>query len=108
MSTKQIITVMGATGRQGGGLVDFLLQDGTFAARAVTRNKNSDAAKSGYFLPVVVFDPCSIVPPFAELADRGVEVVVADLDDPESLRIAFKDSYGVFGVTDCEVSSFVL
>lgn len=38
----------------------------------------------------------------SELADRGVEVIVADLNDLASLKAAFKDSYGVFGVTDCE------
>lgn len=57
MSTKQIITVVGATGKQGGGCVDYLLQDGTFAVRGVTRNKDSDSAKSEYpsvHIPIVV------------------------------------------------------
>ena len=43
--SKKIIAVMGATGRQGGGTVDALLKDGTFAVRAITRDAGSDKAK---------------------------------------------------------------
>jgi uncharacterized protein YbjT (DUF2867 family) len=45
--TKKIIVVFGATGKSGGGMVNYILQDGTFAARAVTRNPESDNAKCG-------------------------------------------------------------
>ena len=43
--SKKIIVVVGATGKQGGGMIDVLLKDGTFAVRAITRDANSDKAK---------------------------------------------------------------
>lgn len=45
MSNKPIIAVTGATGAQGGSVVRFLLKDGGFQVRALTRNVGSDAAK---------------------------------------------------------------
>jgi uncharacterized protein YbjT (DUF2867 family) len=81
MAEKKIIAVVGATGAQGGGLVRAILSDkgGPFAARAITRDINSDKAK--------------------ELAKRGAEVVAADVDDVESLKKAFKGAYGAYCVT---------
>src|ERR1700733_4624692 len=81
MADKKIIAVMGATGAQGGGLVRAILNDpnGGFAARAITRDINSDKAK--------------------ELAALGAEVVAGDLDDPESIKKAFEGAYGAFCVT---------
>ena len=48
MATRKIIAVVGATGAQGGGLVRAILADpdGGFAARAITRKKDSDKAKA--------------------------------------------------------------
>ena len=43
---KQLIAVMGATGTQGGGVVDELLARQRFAVRALTRNPNSEKAKA--------------------------------------------------------------
>lgn len=43
--TKKTIVVFGATGKTGGGTINYILNDGTFAARAVTRNPNSEKAK---------------------------------------------------------------
>jgi len=82
MSHKKIIAVVGATGAQGGGLVRAILNDpkGGFAARALTRNPESAKAK--------------------ELAKAGAEVVVADLDDEETLERAFDGAYGAFCVTN--------
>ncbi|MEO3808017.1 NmrA/HSCARG family protein [Sphaerisporangium sp. B11E5] len=82
MSDKKIIAVVGATGAQGGGLVRAILGDpsAAFAARALTRNPGSPAAK--------------------ELAALGAEVVAADLDDPSSLVKALDGAYGAFFVTD--------
>ena len=44
MAERKIIAVVGATGAQGGGLVRAILNDpnGGFAARAITRDVNSD------------------------------------------------------------------
>lgn len=82
MADKKIIAVVGATGAQGGGLVRAILNDkaGGFTARAITRNVNSDKAKA--------------------LASLGVEVVAADIDNPESVRRAFQGAYGAFCVTN--------
>ncbi len=48
--SKQIIVVFGATGKQGGSVVQELLQDpktvGKFHVKAVTRNLGSDKAKA--------------------------------------------------------------
>jgi uncharacterized protein YbjT (DUF2867 family) len=81
MAGKKIITVFGATGAQGGGLVRAILNDpeGEFAVRAVTRDPSSEKAKA--------------------LASSGAEVVVADIDDPSALHDALKGSYGAYFVT---------
>jgi len=81
MAEKKVIAVLGATGAQGGGLVRAILSDpsGGFAARAITRDINSNKAQ--------------------ELARLGAEVVAADVDDPESLKRAFAGAYGAFCVT---------
>lgn len=78
--TRRIITVVGATGAQGGGLARALLEDGEFAVRAVTRKPDSDAAK--------------------QLAGAGAEVVQADTDDAASLRSAFAGAHGAYCVTN--------
>jgi uncharacterized protein YbjT (DUF2867 family) len=81
MADKAVIAVTGATGAQGGGVVQAILDDPdeAFAARAVTRDPNSEKAKA--------------------LADSGVEVVGADLDDEASIRDAFEGAYGAYCVT---------
>lgn len=78
---KKIIAVVGATGAQGGGLVKAILDNpnGPFAARAITRDPNSDKAKA--------------------LADAGAEVVAGDVDNVKSLTKAFDGAYGAFCVT---------
>jgi uncharacterized protein YbjT (DUF2867 family) len=82
VADKKIIAVVGATGTQGGGLCEAILNDrsGEFAVRAITRDTNKDKAKA--------------------LAARGAEVVSADLDNVESLKKAFAGAYGVYGVTN--------
>jgi uncharacterized protein YbjT (DUF2867 family) len=81
MPDKKLIAVVGATGAQGGGLVRAILGDktGPFAARALTRDVNSEKAK--------------------ELAQLGAEVVKADLESGPTLRSAFDGCYGAFCVT---------
>ena len=81
MASKKIITVFGATGAQGGGLVRSILNDknGEFAARAVTRDINSDKAKA--------------------LAALGAEVVAGDVDDAASVDKALEGAYGAYFVT---------
>ncbi|PVF95818.1 NAD(P)-binding protein [Serendipita vermifera] len=83
MSNKPSITVFLATGRTGG---EKALVEDILAARAVTRNPNSDAAKA--------------------LAGRGVEVVQGDLNDKASIERAVEGAYGVLGATDFWSSFF--
>jgi uncharacterized protein YbjT (DUF2867 family) len=82
MPDKKIIVVIGATGAQGGGLVRAILADksGPFAARAITRNANSEKAQA--------------------LRAAGAEVVAADADKPETLGKAFGGAHGAFLVTN--------
>jgi uncharacterized protein YbjT (DUF2867 family) len=79
MSDKKLITVVGATGAQGGSTARALLRDPSFAVRAVTRDPDSDAARA--------------------LAEAGAEVVKADIDDEASLVAALDGAYGAFFVT---------
>jgi uncharacterized protein YbjT (DUF2867 family) len=82
MSDRRVITVLGATGRQGGSVVRAIAADpdAGFVARAVTRDRGSAKAR--------------------ELSDLGVEVVEADLDDEAGLRRAFDGAHGAFVVTN--------
>jgi len=81
METK-VIAVIGATGAQGGSLARAILADpaGGFRVRAITRKADSDKARA--------------------LARAGAEVVVADLDDAQTLTQAFAGAYGAFCVTN--------
>ena len=79
MADKKIIAVVGATGAQGGGLVQAILEENAFAVRAITRKPDSD--KAGAF------------------RDAGAEVVAADMDDVASLTKALEGAYGAFFVT---------
>jgi len=80
MSSKPTIVVLGATGAQGGAVVDALVALNKYHIRGVTRNTASDKAK--------------------ELEKKGVEVVKADLKNKEEILAAFKGAEGVFAVTN--------
>jgi len=75
-----LIAVVGATGSQGGSVARFLKNSGKYRVRGLTRNTDSDAAQ--------------------KLQAEGIELVVADLTNKESLVNAFSGCYGVFGVTN--------
>ncbi|THA50393.1 NmrA/HSCARG family protein [Streptomyces sp. A1136] len=82
MVGARVITVFGATGAQGGGLVRAILDDpeSGFSVRAVTRDPGSDRAR--------------------ELARLGAEVVRADLDDEATLGPVLEGAYGAYLVTN--------
>ncbi|TRM61225.1 hypothetical protein BD626DRAFT_631771 [Schizophyllum amplum] len=85
MSTsKQILVVFGATGKQGGSVINSIVNDAAASARfhvkGVTRDVNKESAKA--------------------LATKGVEVVAADLNDKDSLRAVIKGAYAVFSITN--------
>jgi uncharacterized protein YbjT (DUF2867 family) len=72
---RKLIAVIGATGQQGGAVVRALQAGGKFRVRALTRNPAKHR----------------------ELAD---EVVEADLNRPETLKVAVEGAHGVFLVTN--------
>lgn len=90
MAGKKIVAVFGATGYQGGSVVQSLLADksGAFAVRGITRNPASDKAKA--------------------LADQGVEVVKADGFKLDEMTAAFAGAWAAFVNTNSEdpVSGF--
>src|SRR5215471_7153632 len=73
------VLITGATGRQGGAVIDHMLAKG-WRLRALTRSPSGAAAK--------------------RLANRGVEIVQGDLEDPASLKPAAHGVYGVYSVQD--------
>lgn len=77
---SKLIVVTGATGLQGLGVIDALSANPEWKIRGVTRNTNSEKAR--------------------RLAERGIEMVTADLDDEDSLVKAFVGANAVFAVTD--------
>lgn len=80
MSSK-IIAIIGATGNQGGSVLNTFASSGKYKVRALTRNPNSDTAtqlKSKY---------------------PNVEWVKANLNSVDTLRKAFSGAHAVFGVT---------
>ncbi|KAI9889276.1 MAG: hypothetical protein M1814_005651 [Vezdaea aestivalis] len=83
-STKKTVVVFGATGSQGGSVINSLLADSgtasSFHIRGITRDPSKASAQA--------------------LVKRGVECVTGDLDDPASLTSAFKGAYAVFAVTN--------
>ena len=79
------IVVCGATGRQGGAVARHLAADG-WAVRALTRDPASPKARA--------------------LAERGIEVVRADMADRASLHAAFSGAYGVYSVQNPMISGF--
>ncbi|KAF7333512.1 NmrA domain-containing protein [Mycena venus] len=79
MISPRIVSVFGATGFQGGSIVDALLKDGTFVPRGISRDPESEASK--------------------QLRACGVEVVKGDPLDKAGLVSALRGSEAVFAVT---------
>ena len=79
---NETIAVMGATGLQGGAVVDALLAAGHDASciRAITRDPAGAKAKA--------------------LVNKGIQVVQGDADDEASMIKAFANVYGAFLVTN--------
>lgn len=74
---EKTVLVFGVTGRQGGATAKHLLKSG-WKVRGITRNPDKEKAK--------------------QAKASGVEMIKANLDDPETLKGAFSDVYGVFSV----------
>lgn len=72
---KKTIVVIGATGSQGKAVVNALVSQGVYNVRAMTRNPE-------------------------KYPGNAHEVTKGNLNDPRSLKDAFKNAYGVFAVTN--------
>ncbi|KAE8440522.1 hypothetical protein EG329_007268 [Mollisiaceae sp. DMI_Dod_QoI] len=81
---KKVVVVFGATGVQGSSVAKALLRDPSashqFHVRAITRDPSKPAAVA--------------------LIKKGAEITKGDLEDRESLRMALKDAYAVYAVTN--------
>jgi uncharacterized protein YbjT (DUF2867 family) len=82
MAAKKVVAVVGATGAQGGGVANAILEDSRseFTVRAITRKPDSEKGKA--------------------LSARGADVVRADIEDVDSLAGAFAGAYAAFLVTN--------
>ena len=79
---SKLLVVFGATGQQGGSVVDVVLSDSelsqAYKIRAITRDTSSSSSKA--------------------LADKGCEVVAADPNNASSLPAAMKGADAVFAM----------
>ena len=79
----KILVVFGATGQQGGSVVDYVLGDPDLSAkyqiRAVTRDLSKPAAQA--------------------LSLKGIEIIQADADNPQSLKPAMHGASAAFIMT---------
>ncbi|RKP19966.1 NmrA-like protein [Rozella allomycis CSF55] len=80
---SKILVVVGATGSQGGSVVRHLCNNHAFRIRALTRNANSDKAKT-----------------LKALAPNNIDLVECDLWDNSKLVSAFKGAHSAFVVTN--------
>ncbi|ORX89427.1 NmrA family transcriptional regulator [Basidiobolus meristosporus CBS 931.73] len=80
---QKILVVFGATGQQGGSVVDYVLNDPDlsrqFKVRAITRDASKPAAQA--------------------LVSKGAQVVEADVDDSAAVQNALQGAHTVFSVT---------
>ncbi|KAL4955509.1 hypothetical protein BDW69DRAFT_117055 [Aspergillus filifer] len=88
MSTKPLLVVLGAPGKQGGSVLSYFLS----------------LPSSPYTLRGVTRDPSSFKS--AALTSRGVEMVAGNFDDPASLSAAFTGATAIFSVTDFWIPFF--
>ncbi|KAJ7346372.1 NAD(P)-binding protein [Mycena albidolilacea] len=75
-----VITIFGANGTQGSAVLEAVLANGSYTPRAVSRSLDSAGSKA--------------------LIAKGIEVVVGNLWDKESLKTAIHGSEVVFGNTN--------
>lgn len=79
MAELKTIVVCGATGKQGGAVLDALVRSNRWKVVAISRDTSSQKVQ--------------------EIKAMGVTILPADLSDRTSLVKAFKNAYGVFSIT---------
>ncbi len=84
MASSKILTVFGATGNQGGSVIASVLSNSKLSSEYKLRGITRDASK----------------PNAKKLIEKGVEMVSADMNDPDTLRKAISGSSAVFCVTN--------
>lgn len=81
---SKILVVLGATGQQGGSVISYILNNPLllkeYSIRGISRDPSQASAQA--------------------LKLKGVEIVEADINRPDSLKNAFKDAHIVFGQTN--------
>jgi len=77
---SKVITIVGITGNQGASVADAFINEPGWKIRGISRDPSKESSKAW--------------------SDKGVEMIAADLDDAASLKVAFKGSNVIFGVTD--------
>lgn len=80
LDMSKLLVVFGATGQQGGSVVDSVLKDPELSKQYTIRALTRDVSKSGS----------------KALQERGVDVVAADNDDKVSLRKAMQGAHAAF------------
>lgn len=84
MTKKKILVNFGATGNQGGSVINSVLGDSKtsneFKMRGIMRDPSKPNAKA--------------------LEARGVETVAADINDKDPIRAALQGAHTVFAVTN--------
>ncbi|KAL8802531.1 MAG: hypothetical protein Q9182_003771 [Xanthomendoza sp. 2 TL-2023] len=81
---SKIFTVFGATGNQGGSVIESILGNSKLSSEYKIRGVTRDPSK----------------PKGQALAEKGVEVVKADLSDKESIQKVINGAHVVFAVTN--------
>ncbi|KAK7900023.1 hypothetical protein LTR67_003769 [Exophiala xenobiotica] len=88
---SKVLAIFGATGQQGGSIVDFVLNDPhlsqEYTIRAITRDPSSPSAQS------------------LKVKKENIQVVRGDVTDPSSLTTALKDAHTIFALTAPSFSS---
>jgi len=79
-SKKPLVVVVGATGSQGGSVIEHLLKTKKYSLRGITRKVDSDASK--------------------KLISQGVEMAAADIRDKDALTKAFAGADFLYAVTN--------
>ena len=79
MNSDKTVLITGATGRQGGAVIRYMLPKGWRLRALVFKADNSTVQR---------------------LTDQGIEVVRGNLEDPASLERAVRGVYGIYSVQD--------
>ena len=84
---SKVIAVFGATEPQGNSLIRSLLKDPNYTVKAVTTKKKSSTEEA------------------QKLRDLGVEVIVCDLMDRQSIATILEGAYGCYLSTDTDFNA---